>query len=53
MDLLLVYFFDYVGYCPVITEAYVIMLSVDYGYDYDNYYSLDSVVNDLIFLYVS
>jgi spermidine/putrescine-binding protein len=44
---------DWVGYCPVLTEVYDILLSDEYGYDYDNYDPAPEGEQRVIFEFIS
>lgn len=44
---------DWVGYAPITTEAYDIMVGDDYGYDYENYNPFPSNTERVIYEYVS
>lgn len=43
---------DWVGYTPVISEVYDIMVN-DYGYDYDHYYPVPAGSTREVFMYIS
>ena len=44
---------DWVGYAPVIQEAYDILVSDDYGYDYDNYNPFPEGANRVMYKFIS
>ena len=44
---------DWVGYAPVLTEVYDILVSDEYGYDYDNYNPFPEGTNREIYQFVS
>lgn len=44
---------DWVGYAPVLTEVYDLLVSDEYGYDYDNYDPFPSGASRVIYEYVS
>lgn len=44
---------DWVGYAPVISEVYDLLVSDEYGYDYDNYNPYPSGTERVIFEFVS
>jgi spermidine/putrescine-binding protein len=44
---------DWVGYAPVLSEVYDIMISDEYGYDYDNYHPYPVGTNRVMYQFVS
>lgn len=44
---------DWVGYAPVLTEVYNLLVSDEYGYDYDNYNPYPAGSNRVIYEFVS
>ena len=44
---------DWVGYAPVLQEAYDVMVSDEYGYDYDNYFPYPAGSSRQVFEFIS
>lgn len=44
---------DWVGYAPVLQEVYDVMVSDEYGYDYDNYHPYPAGSERVLYRYIS
>ena len=44
---------DWVGYAPVLTETYDLLVSDEYGYDYDNYNPISETGSRQMFEFIS